>query len=349
MLTDHASDLQALGAFVRQRRQSLGLTQTELGYTFGWTQERISILEHGKYGMPSLPVLARLAGGLHTSLNEVLNAIGYSGEILAAGAEQSDAQYAAALLYTLERLLGLEATEVKDTLDQATSLVAQAMGADKVDAFLYDATTESLLAAGGSATPMGLRQRQMGLDRLPIEDHGPTVEVFETDMPYRTGDAEQDPSVPSEVTQDLGVRSIVAVPLPVNHHRGGVLVAESAQGDWFSDEDQDFLYAVARWVGTVVRRAELVEKIAADNVEVARYSAKEEIINELTDDLGKHLDPVEERIGLLRERACREKRQRDIDDADEALLGLLEVERLVAQLLEVELLDSEIDPPTPST
>src|SRR6266849_6103771 len=42
------------------------------------------------------------------------------------------------LLTILEGLLELPATEVKATLDQATSLIAEVLAADKVDVFFHD-------------------------------------------------------------------------------------------------------------------------------------------------------------------------------------------------------------------
>ncbi|HEX6509786.1 MAG TPA: helix-turn-helix transcriptional regulator [Chloroflexota bacterium] len=71
------ANLDGLGRFIRERWHQLGLTQAELGKRLGWSQERISILEHGKYGLPSLPLLDRLASALESSLNEILLAMGY--------------------------------------------------------------------------------------------------------------------------------------------------------------------------------------------------------------------------------------------------------------------------------
>jgi transcriptional regulator with XRE-family HTH domain len=73
-----APDLSGLGSFIRVRRHTLGLTQSQLADRFGGPQERISVLEHGKYGTPSLPSLARLGDALETSLAELLEAAGYT-------------------------------------------------------------------------------------------------------------------------------------------------------------------------------------------------------------------------------------------------------------------------------
>ncbi len=77
----HESALQArcrdLGTFIRVRRQELGLTQTELASRCGWSQERISLLETGRYGLPSIYGLATLADGLGIALADVIEASGF--------------------------------------------------------------------------------------------------------------------------------------------------------------------------------------------------------------------------------------------------------------------------------
>ena len=62
------------------------------------------------------------------------------------------------LLTTLEGLLELSATDVKATLNQATSLIAEVLAADKVDVFFHDWASETLVALGTSDTAMGRKQ-----------------------------------------------------------------------------------------------------------------------------------------------------------------------------------------------
>lgn len=76
MVRDRAH-LQGLGTFIRERRRQLGLTQTQLGRRIGYYQERISALERGTYGLPSLPALEELAQALECELVELLCACGY--------------------------------------------------------------------------------------------------------------------------------------------------------------------------------------------------------------------------------------------------------------------------------
>jgi transcriptional regulator with XRE-family HTH domain len=76
--TDDQPDLHGLGTFIRERRASLHLTQTQLAERLGWTQERISVLENAKYGVPSLQALIRLAEALEVPLDALIEAAGYA-------------------------------------------------------------------------------------------------------------------------------------------------------------------------------------------------------------------------------------------------------------------------------
>lgn len=70
------------------------------------------------------------------------------------------------LLKTLERLLELPTTDVNSTLNQAAQLVAEVLAAEKVDAFLHNSVTDTLVAVGTNDTPMGKRQQAVGMDRV---------------------------------------------------------------------------------------------------------------------------------------------------------------------------------------
>lgn len=181
------------------------------------------------------------------------------------------------LLETLQRLLAIQAPELRPALNQASDLVAQTLGAEKVDVLLYEATSESLVAMGTSNTPMGRRQRELGLDRLPLANGGPQVRVFLTGEPYRTGHADQDPEQPRGIVEGLGVHSEIDVPLVVDGARRGILSVMSAMPDRFSQHDLNFVTAVATWVGMLTHRAELVEQLAADSERRGGRRAAEEL------------------------------------------------------------------------
>jgi two-component system, OmpR family, sensor kinase len=238
------------------------------------------------------------------------------------------------LLATLERLLAIDEMDLHQALDRACHMVAEALGADKVDAALYDSTTESLVAAGTSHTPMGRKQHAIGMNRLPVANGGREVEVFLTGVPYATGQADHDPGQLRGMTEGLGVRSAIMVPLEVAGTRRGVFLASSARPDFFAEDDAAFLDAVSRWVGMAAHRAELTERIAAEAQEQGRRVAADELIATLAHDLGNILVPVKGRIELLQRRARREDRKRDLRDVDEAARAVDRVVSLVADLLD---------------
>src|SRR5438045_8078909 len=131
------------------------------------------------------------------------------------------------LLTTLERLLELPATEVNTTLNQAAQLVAEVLAADKVDVFFHESANETLVALGTSDTPLGRRQRAIGMDRLPLANGGCTVEVFLSGTSYLTGHADQDPDELVGIKVGLGVRSQIGAVFQVHTQHPGVRLAAS--------------------------------------------------------------------------------------------------------------------------
>lgn len=136
-MAEIAPDLTILGTFLRERRQTLGLTQHQLAERLGWQQERISTLERGRYGIPSLPLLARLAEALETPLAVLLEAAGYpvqtsaalssgNGSDLAGGHGAAEGTLHQALYVTLQRLLAIQALDLKDALNQTSDITGRA-------------------------------------------------------------------------------------------------------------------------------------------------------------------------------------------------------------------------------
>lgn len=239
------------------------------------------------------------------------------------------------LLATLERLLAVEATAVKPALDEAATLIAEAIAADKVDTMVLDASRDTLVALGTSMTPMGVQQRVLGLDLMPLANGGRAVEVFHTGEIHHSGRVDEDPEELRGVRQGLGIRSQVLVPLLITGERRGVLITSSAKTDAFTTDDRHFLQAVANWVGMIMQRAELVERIARDAADEGRRLAAEELVTVLAHDLGNYLTPVVGRVSMLRLRAEREGRGSDLSDIEQIRRGLDRLRRLIEDLLDV--------------
>ena len=165
------------------------------------------------------------------------------------------------LLLTLQHLLGIHEAALRPSLDRASTLVGHALRADKVDIFLYEPASHSLVAMGTSDTPLGLLQHQLGLDRQPLALRGPAVQVYETGVPRLNGRAHEDPDRVRGAFEALGVQSAMDVPLMVGGQRRGVLQVDSVKPDFFTARDLRFVVAVADWIGMLTQRAELFEQV----------------------------------------------------------------------------------------
>ena len=124
-------------------------------------------------------------------------------------------------LEVLEALLRLPAADLATTLNHVANLVAEATGADKIDAFIYDPTRDSLVAVGTSTQPLSARQRQLGLDVLPVSNGGRVVHVFKTGETFMTGQLERDMTELPGVREALKIRSKLGVPLDIGALRRG--------------------------------------------------------------------------------------------------------------------------------
>lgn len=246
------------------------------------------------------------------------------------------------LLTTLERLLELPTTDVNSALNQVAQLVAEVLAAEKAAAFLHDAATDTLVAFDASNTPMGKRQLPTGMDRLLLSNGGRLVEVFLTGVPYLTGHADHDSEELVGVKVGLGMESEIAAVFGEETQQRGVLLAASSTPEFFSEQDLRFLQAVARWVGIVIHRAELVERVRQEAIEQGRRLVAEELLTIMAHDLLNYLLPLKGRLERMEQRARREGREQDMHDATAASKTLNLLRRVISDLLDVARLNQGI-------
>lgn len=240
-----------------------------------------------------------------------------------------------ALLTTLQRLLELPTTSVGEMLHQSAQLVAVALHAEKVDTFLYDLATESLLAYGTSQTPMGAKEQALGLDQLPLREGGRAAQVYQTGQSYWSGHVQRDSAELPGMKRDLGIQSEILVPLSTDGTPRGVILASSSAPEHFSEEDLHFLEAVTHWIGVLMHRAELIEQQTREAMAQAHRLAAEEILTVMAHDLGNMLTPIKGRLDLLERRA---RREGQVDYERELLItkqSVVRVRRLMTDLLDV--------------
>jgi signal transduction histidine kinase len=237
-------------------------------------------------------------------------------------------------LTTLERLLAIQATAVKPALDEASTFIADALRADKVDAFLYDPASTSLVAVGTSQTPLGARQHALGLDRLALANGGRSVEVFQTGVPYHSGQVDTDQGELLGVRAALGIRSALMVPLDVHGERRGMVQVDSAQPNHFTAADLTFTKVVAHWVSLILQRTELIERQQREAEAQARHLVAEELVTVLAHDLGNYLTPLLGTIHLLARHAARDGRTMDVTLTNQAARSVDRLYRLTTDLLD---------------
>jgi two-component system, OmpR family, sensor kinase len=206
------------------------------------------------------------------------------------------------LVTVQQRLLALPATVVADiasVLDQAATLVQEALGAEKVDVFLYDQARAALVAVGAGGTELTRREDRLGLDVLPLTEGGRFVAVFQTGVPYRTGRAERDRQELPRVRSALGVRSSMAAPLVVQGERVGVLAAASTQPRAFSARDLSTLELLAGLIAVVIERTRLQGARAEATRLEALLRARADFVATVSHDLHTPLTAIRAGLGLL--------------------------------------------------
>jgi DNA-binding CsgD family transcriptional regulator len=196
------------------------------------------------------------------------------------------------LLRTLELLFNITTSELVPALQQAAQAIADVLQIDKADLFLYREENNSLEALGVSDTPVGRLQIAVGMDRLQLVNKGPTVEVFQTGVPFVTGHADQVPGELPGIIEGMGIRSELLTPIDVDGVRRGVLSILSTDEEAFvPEEDLPFAEATARWIGTLILRTERFE----EQVQQAHDLGMRECIYQL---LG-FLTPLQRKIAEL--------------------------------------------------
>ncbi len=248
------------------------------------------------------------------------------------------------LLELLQRLLDLPALEVERALTAAATHVAEWFGCDKVDVFLLDQARTTLVALGTSVTPLGQRQKELGLDVVSLANGGRLVETFKTGKSYRTGRADLDAGELVGVVQDLGVRSILNVRLNIGDVPRGVLSVVTQAPERFSEDDARLLELIGGWISALTHRAELVTKLREEESARARTAAAEQIITVLSHDIRNHLNPLSGRL-LLLQQTLRQGEPTSPAALEPALGAVKRLIRLTNSWLDLSRLDQDMFEP----
>ena len=242
-------------------------------------------------------------------------------------------------LVTIQRLLEAPGADLKSALVHACNALADAFAADKVDAFLYDESRDTLVALGTSTQPLSNLQKSLGLDVLPLSNGGRVTHVYQTGTIYRSGNVRADADELLGVREGLKVESLLGVPLVIGARKRGAVFIASLERDFFSEADEGFVQSAAAWVGMVAHRAELVEELGRNAVEQGRRAAADELVTVLAHDVRNYLAPISGRLHVLRVEAAARGDEAGREHADSALRSVSGLSKLVTNLLDVARID----------
>jgi signal transduction histidine kinase len=189
---------------------------------------------------------------------------------------------------TVGALAAIERVDVGPFCQRMAAVVNDVMDADVTDVLLSRAALPAE-AGQGAARPEGRGELvRLGeatrdpslrthLDRVEVASGGAFAAAFNTAVPYRCADALENPKAPS-MLRAIGMRSILAVPIPGDAYPQGLLIVASRQPAVFDADDASFLRLIAERVGLLLRHAE-VER------EQARTAARQEFLTVVSHEL----------------------------------------------------------------
>ncbi len=182
----------------------------------------------------------------------------------------------------------------------------------------------------------------VGLDRIDTRAGGAFAASFKTGVPYRCADAQENPKAPSGL-RTIGVRSILAIPIPGDQEAQGLLIVGSRRPAAFDSDDAAFLRLVAERVGLLLRHS----AIERDH---ARAAARQEFLSVVSHELKTpvavikaYSEVLDRRAGLSdwpgQDRTIVER----IGEQADRMLAMIE-QLLDLQRIEIGLLDLQVSP-----
>lgn len=252
----------------------------------------------------------------------------------------------AAALGTIERV------DAGPFCQRMAEVINEVMGADRTDVLLHRSALP--LESGQANLPERAELMRLGrapggrddasgrqdLDRLDLAAGGALAASYALGVPYRRRDVAQNSKAP-EALRAMGMRSILAVPIPGDERPQGLLVVASRRPGAFNAEDASFLRLVAERVALLLRHAQ-VER------ERARTAARQEFLTIVSHELKTPVTVIKAYGEVLGRRAeiggwpgqDRRIADRIQEQADKMLVmieQLLDLRRLEAGMLTIEL------------
>jgi len=163
---------------------------------------------------------------------------------------------------------GVNAKSEDELLERATEIIGDSLYPDQCGFLMLDAASRVLLV---NRNYRGISEAAKER-RVPLSE-GIAGQVADTGKPWRVADVLQEPSY---LNVSPNMRSELCVPILGNNNRVlGVINAESAQVDAFSDKDLRLLNTIAGQLGTAIDKLRLfeAERVQREQAETLREVA----------------------------------------------------------------------------
>ncbi len=164
-----------------------------------------------------------------------------------------------------------------DLLEKATEIIGDTLYPHNFGVLLLDEASNTL----GPHASYRIKGRQLPTSPFPISQ-GIVGQVAQTGKPYRCANVRQDPVY---VEIDPDTRSELCVPLFVGKHLIGVVNAESAELDAFSEGDEYLLLTFARQLGVALEKLRLFAEIQRQGEEMRQWAHRLTLLQNLSHEL----------------------------------------------------------------
>ena len=177
----------------------------------------------------------------------------------------------------LLQLTSVPVSSMEEYLQQLAVIINKELVVNKTDIMLFDSGSGQLVSVGLAGETMASEERRAGLDRLPIDPAGAIANVFNRGKAILIDRAGEREDV-EEGFKNMGVSSVLGVPIVVDGERRGVIHVASEVSHYFTPEDMVMLTLVAARVGLLIKNAELAEQESRVRRLEAQQEARQEFL-----------------------------------------------------------------------
>ena len=185
--------------------------------------------------------------------------------------------------------------------DEVSVLVEEAA----VSVWLHSAETDELLALGVSATPLGQRQHDLGLDHLALGTAGSLADVFRTGQPRLVKDPEALSHLPTTLRELLGLQVAALVAIEVAGTPQGVVFVSSTNPEALTEEDLLLLQLISARFGGLLQRQAWSAELAQVEADRLAQVERDDFLSSVAHDLKNALTMIRGNAQLAVRRAAK--------------------------------------------